>query len=221
MELDHIFVCVQSNAKEAVALSNFGLKEGRRRVHKGQGTENSCFFFQNAYLELLWLRDVSEIQSAVVEPTGLWERCCWRETAACPFGISFRATNNTLDNLPFETWDYYAPFLPEGVSIPIAANSRFQYEPLIFVSPVSVLSPTIPARERPPLEHSCGFQSITAVKITLTTEKSFSTEMTEFQSLGLVEFIRGDRYHMQIEFDCGANSQIQDFAPDLPISFVW
>lgn len=53
LELDHIFVCVKPNAPEAIALNNFGLHEGRRRTHQGQGTVNVCFFFQNAYLELL------------------------------------------------------------------------------------------------------------------------------------------------------------------------
>jgi Glyoxalase-like domain len=220
LELDHIFVCVQPNAPEGIALSNFGLKEGRRRVHKGQGTENSCFFFQNAYLELLWLRDINEIQSSVVQPTGLWQRCCWRETAACPFGISFRLTNNTLADIPFQTWNYYAPFLPEGLFLPIAVNSKFQHEPLIFLSPVSILPSAIADNKRPFLEHNCGFRDITAVKITLPVEK-LSPELSQFEFVSLVEFIKGEKYHMQIEFDCGANSQIYNFAPDLPISFLW
>jgi len=111
LEVDHVFVCVDLQAPEAEFLKAFGFKEGRRYTHQGQGTANVCFFFHNAYLELLWLNDVNEIQSPVVRLTGLWEGCCWKQTQACPFGIALRATIPGSTELPFPTRDYYAPFL--------------------------------------------------------------------------------------------------------------
>jgi hypothetical protein len=50
------------------ALVSFGLF-GIEGIHPGQGTANACFFFENAYLEVLWRHDDSELSSAVVRPT--------------------------------------------------------------------------------------------------------------------------------------------------------
>ena len=44
MEFDHLFICVDSPAKEADALIEFGLTEGSANVHPGQGTANRRFF---------------------------------------------------------------------------------------------------------------------------------------------------------------------------------
>jgi hypothetical protein len=119
LKLDHLFICVQPEAPEAEHIKEFGLIEGRRRPHPGQGTTNVCFFFQNAYLELLWLCNAEESKSPIVRPTGLWERCRWRETQACPFGIAFRRVASDSLELPFSTWNYYAPFLQSGSAIAI------------------------------------------------------------------------------------------------------
>ena len=49
MEVDHIFICVQSGAPEAETLKKFGLTEGSSNKHPGQGTENRRFFFKNSF----------------------------------------------------------------------------------------------------------------------------------------------------------------------------
>ena len=88
-ELDHVFICAPSGRSDVEAFASFGLVplEG---IHPGQGTANACFFFENAYLEILWRHDDRELTSAAVQPTGLWERVRWKETGACPFGIAVR-----------------------------------------------------------------------------------------------------------------------------------
>jgi Glyoxalase-like domain len=218
LELDHIFIGVQSNAPEAQALLDFGLAEGRRRAHPGQGTTNICFFFQNAFLELLWLVDEDEARSPLIAPTGLWERCRWQSTAACPFGIAVRTTHP----LPFNTWDYRPPYLPPDLSIPIAANSAILQEPLLFRSPSNLPPSALPPEQRPPLDHPCGVQVITSVKMTLPTAK-LSPEMKVLQSLGLIELEYGE-YHLQLEMDQGDSASADlsvrhhSFAPELPLS---
>ncbi|MBW4476264.1 MAG: VOC family protein [Tolypothrix brevis GSE-NOS-MK-07-07A] len=220
LELDHIFVCVEPKAPEAEFLKGFGFQEGNRRTHQGQGTANVCFLFHNAYLELLWLSDINEILSSVVRPLGLWERCCWRETEACPFGISLRSDVPDSLELPFATWNYYAPYLPAGASIPIAANSENLSEPLIFISPVSRIPSASPLK-RGLLVNKPGFDEITKLRVTLVGEKNFSAELRKLAELGLVELKRGDRYHLEIEFNQAQEGQIQLFDSTLPISFRW
>jgi hypothetical protein len=219
-ELDHIFVCVEPEAPEAEFIKGFGFQESNRRTHTGQGTANVCFLFHNAYLELLWLRDINEILSSVVRPLGLWERCCWGETQACPFGISLRSDVADSLELPFATWNYYAPYLPENTSFSIAANSENLSEPLIFLSRVSRKISTSPLK-RGLLVNKSGFDEITKLRLTLVGEKIFSAELRKLAELGLVELKRGDRYHLEIEFNQAQSGQIQLFDSTLPISFRW
>ncbi|WP_445635391.1 Glyoxalase-like domain-containing protein [Nostoc sp. DSM 114161] len=221
LELDHIFVCVEPEAPPADLLAAFGLTEGTHRIHQGQGSANVCFFFENAYLELLWLVDINEAQSALVRPTGLWERCRWQETEACPFGISFRRTASDSQEIPFPTWDYYAKYLPPHASIPIATNSDNLSEPLIFISPTTK-KPTDYALERQlPLVHKAGFKEITALQVILPSTQKFSGEVRTLIDLGLVQFSQGDFYQLQIEFDNAKEGKSQDFSSQLPILFRW
>src|SRR4051794_34547033 len=85
LELDHVFVCAPRAREDAAILSSAGLCCGLNRVHPGQGTANANFYFDNAYLELLWLRDESEVRSEAVRPIALWQRLQWLVTGACPF----------------------------------------------------------------------------------------------------------------------------------------
>ena len=221
MEIDHIFLCVKPEAPEAESLKVFGLTEGNRRIHQGQGTANVCFFFHNAYLELLWLNDSNEIQSPVVSFTGLWQRCRWQETKACPFGIALRGATPNLLETPFSTWNYYAPYLPLNAFIPILANSENLSEPLIFISPSSQKPANYPLEKQRPLTHQAGFKEITALRVILPRDKNFSLEVTKLIELGIIEFSHGDNYHLEIEFDGGKEDKLQYFQPILPISIKW
>ncbi|BAZ52332.1 hypothetical protein NIES4103_49920 [Nostoc sp. NIES-4103] len=221
MEIDHIFVCVEPEAPEADLLKDFGLTEGNRRIHQGQGTANVCFFFHNAYLELLWLHDSNEIQSPVVSSTGLWERCRWQKTKVCPFGIALRRVTPNLLEIPFSTWNYYAPYLPSNAFIPILANSENLSEPLIFISPSSQKPANYPLEKQRPLTHQAGFQEVTALRVILPGDNSFSWEVTKLSELGIIKFLHGDFYHLEIEFDRGKEGKLQNFHPTLPILFKW
>ena len=62
MEIDHIFIFSNNSGKEAKNLIEFGLTEGSSRVHKEQGTKNRKFYFENFFLEILWVINEEEIQ---------------------------------------------------------------------------------------------------------------------------------------------------------------
>ena len=221
LELDHLFICVQRDAPEAERLAWFGLLEGRRRKHKGQGTANVCFFFRNAMLELIWVCDEEEVRSPLVRPTRLWERWRWRETACCPFGVCFRPAGESRQPLPFSTWAYKPPYIPEGMSIPIATNSERCHEPLIFVSTPGRRPDRFPEGQRPPLEHAVGYQEITDVRVVLPLRDSLSPELRKIQELGLISVLAGDEYRMEICFDEGKARQEAPFVPELPLTFRW
>ncbi|MEH2395648.1 MAG: hypothetical protein V7K21_29700 [Nostoc sp.] len=221
LELDDIFVCVEPEAPAADMLTAFGLTEGSRRIHRGQGTANVCFLFDNAYLELLWLFDANEIQSPLVRPTGLWSRCRWQEIQACPFGISWRSTASNLQEKPFPTWNYHPAYRTPKASIAIATNSDNLSEPLIFISPATQKPQNYPLERRPPLIHKVGFKEITALQVTLLGVQNFSPEVRMLIDLGLVQFSQGNFYQLQIEFDNAKGSNSQGFGLQLPIVVRW
>lgn len=221
LELDHVFVCVQPQAPEAKVFKTFGLVGGKSRIHHGQGTANHCFFFQNAYIELLWLHDNQEIQSPNVRPLGLWERCNWRQTQACPFGISWRLATPDLKNLPFPTWDYYAPYLPPGASIPIVTKEDNLWEPLVFISRFAQKPSNYLLERQHSLTDHLQLRQITGLRIILPNNQSLSEELTMVIDLGLLEFSRGQDYHLEIEFDHGYKGQLKYFDSILPISIKW
>ena len=49
-----------AGAPEAAALIAAGLTEGSSITHPGQGTANRRFFFENIYVELVWVSDAEE-----------------------------------------------------------------------------------------------------------------------------------------------------------------
>src|SRR5580765_5868731 len=106
-EIDHIFICVEVDAPEAEGLTAFGLTEGKPNTHPGQGTACRRFFFENAYLELLWVHSSADAQAEQTRRTRLWERWSGRRDGACPFGICVRPTlAQQRHELLFATWDY-------------------------------------------------------------------------------------------------------------------
>src|SRR5262245_43773154 len=113
LELDHLFVCCALDAPEADRLVNSGFHEGPSNVHSGQGTSCRRFFFQNAYLEFLWVHDEIEARGELVRQTGLWDRWSQRESVASPFGIGMRfLPHSHSPRLPFASWSYRPPYLP-------------------------------------------------------------------------------------------------------------
>lgn len=137
MQLDHVFCFVDDIETASNALMRLGLEESFRRRHPGQGTANVCFCFENAYLELLAIADRSEACAPAIAATKLWDRSQWRSNGANPFGISFRLTGKS-EAIPFPTWDYRPPYLPDGMSIPVAVASDDLALPFVFRSPGSL-----------------------------------------------------------------------------------
>ena len=86
MELDHIFIFTELPAQVANSLCKFGFTEGTPNTHPGQGTSCRRFFFENAYLEFVWVSREDEIKNPAIAKTKLWERSQYNLTNYCPFG---------------------------------------------------------------------------------------------------------------------------------------
>lgn len=136
-ELDHIFLALDPRSDEGTELVRRGLEPSFRRDHPGQGTQNLCFCFDNAYLELLWTRDKTELQANALTRSKLPERMARAANGACPFGIAIRpvAGQENRPELPFKSWAYRPSYLPQGTAIQVATMSDDARLPFLFHVP--------------------------------------------------------------------------------------
>lgn len=220
-EFDHLFICTFTGADEAADLAAFGLSEGMPNTHPGQGTACRRFFFCNAYLELLWVHDPAEAQSAPIQPTHLWERWTGRGRVACPFGFGFRPVAQQVGSLPFATWEYHPPYLPAPVSFHVGTNADILTEPLLFYVPFAQRPDTYPRAKRPLMEHTSGLREITRVEFISPHSESLSRELQAVAKAELVRHSAGPEYLVELGFDGELKGRTADFRPALPLVFHW
>jgi hypothetical protein len=219
-ELDHIFICTAVGAPEAERLIEFGLAEGSPNTHPGQGTANRRFFFQNAMLELLWVANATEAQSAAGR-TRLWERWTERDQDACPFGFCVRPKIAPAGELPFPAWEYRPRYLPPSVCMHIGTNSDVLSEPML-----AYLGFIQPAERRQQLEREgrgAGgvMREITRTVMQMPGAKRASPELATMARSTSLELCEGQAYLLEIGFDGEKQGKLADFRPLLPLVFRW
>ena len=189
MDIDHIFIFVDS--KEAAdELVDFGLSEGSGNVHKGIGTANRRFFFENFYLEILWVENEEEPKSA--QDIGIWERFNFKETHYSRFGACF--TNTKASDYIFEKAITWKPeFLQNNEHVDILTSKKL---PWIFRFP--------PNRQKnlqdEPKEHKAGLKRLSKALL-LTDTLEFSEELNAVTSTTTVEFKKAETNTLVLEFD--------------------
>lgn len=212
-ELDHVFVTASYGAPEVTSLVNAGFSEGPPNTHPGQGTACRRFFFENAYLELVWLEDVAEASSGVGARTGLRRRAA-PGSGASHIGICLRARKPGV-SLPVETWAYSPPYLPEGMSIPMGHNSSRLEEPLLFFLPEEA-SP-----RRPEEAHPNGSRAMASVRITIPHGREASAELAWLIESNIVRIERAETESLAIEFDGGKGGNSVEIATAVPLRLSW
>lgn len=226
MHLDHIFIFTNEHEKLTDSLKMLGLSEGTPNVHSGQGTACNRFFFQNSYIELVWVRNEVEIKSGAISKARLWERSQYHLTNYCPFGLCIRdrdKTSNAITLIFEEGWRYYSAFLPLGQFANIASNENFSAEPMLFEMPFFTVAPKDYACEKQqPLRHKIGFKEITKISLTLPSNSGpLSPDMKKVLEHGFVKIIDGKDFWVDIEFDNGIKEKFQDFYPLAPLTLKW
>jgi Glyoxalase-like domain len=218
-ELDHVFICTDVGAPEADLLRGFGLTEGPANVHPGQGTANRRFFFRNAMLELLWVHDSVQAQSARTRPTRLWERWRGRRCVASPFGICLRPQHPETTALPFPAWVYEPAYVPAPGVIHVGENSAVITEPMLFY--VTFGRRPDQAGSRYPLAHATGFQEVTALRMQSPQQAPWSAALQAAVHMGTAIWSAGSRYHMDLGFDGETQGKVIDLRPTLPLTLSW
>lgn len=223
LELDHVFICTAVDAPEAEQLIELGWSEGTPNTHPGQGTANRRFFFDNAFLELVWVADAHEAQSALVRRTGLWERWSRRSGGASPFGIGLRPAAKSDGEIPFPTWEYRPPYLPDPLVIHMGENSQVVTEPLVFFLSFARRPDSYPdSAHRQPLKHTAGIHSMTRLMVHGTpTGLESETLRAVAAACPWLQLAPGGEPLMEIVFDGASQGQLADLRPSLPLVLRW
>jgi hypothetical protein len=219
LEIDHVFVACRQGAPELQSLLDLGFTEGAPNVHMGQGTANRRLFFENAFLEFLWLRDAREAAGPVVANTHLGERCTpgsgWN-----PFGLCFRPVAGAPLHLPFQSWAYRPPYLPPELAIPMGMNADRPEEPLVFALPLGRRPDQFPEDKRQPLEHASGARALTRLVLHLPA-REWSDTLRAAAATGLVTLRTSPAFLLEFELDGARQGRTADLRSACPILLRW
>lgn len=203
MTIDHIFIFTQPEGKVANQLVDFGLKEGRSRVHNGQGTTNRKFYFNNFFLEVLWVHDESEILSKNVEATGLWKRA--NATTFSPFGLCL-VNNDASDPLFIKAFKHQPAYFPPKNFIEIINHQSNPSLPWTFRLPFK--GPKNNNNE--PTNHNNGIRTLTRTIFEYVDDdtENFTNHFYTSENL---QFSQSTRNWLRLIFDNKKQGKSRDF----------
>ena len=222
VELDHVFVVVQPGAAaEVAALRSAGLTVASRVAkHPGQGTASQAVFFENAYLELIWV-DSSVAIDAEHTTAARWFRdaAMWRTSGHSPFGLGLRRLPGDTAALPVPVERESAEWLEPGTAYELLRQPGDSLAAEFFVVPASRSVPNWIAsvRESAPelLQHRGGGHEITRVRVYGPAKqhpKAFRVLRPK-----PVEMVRAAKPLLELELDKGVRGERVDLRPVLPL----
>jgi hypothetical protein len=137
MEIDHIFIFTNKPNEAAKELTDSGFTEGSSRSHPGQGTANRKFYFENFFLELLYVTSEEEIKNEKTSSIYLWERSQYQQNNFSPYGLCVKSSAES-DILFGNAVQYQPDYLfPNTAAIEMIPNELHPQLPLTFRRPSS------------------------------------------------------------------------------------
>ncbi len=198
MNIDHIYI-FSTKGKETDELVEFGLTEGSGRTHKGIGTANRRIFFDNFYLEILWVENEKEAKN--VEKIGIWKRSNFKNSQYSRFGLCLKNTKET-DRVFYNSIKWKPDFLPENKFVDILTNERM---PWIFRFPDNRNN-----KLDEPRNHKNGINKLTKAVFNLP-EIDFKSIISEINENPNIEFIQSSENQLILEFDNRKQGKTKQF----------
>lgn len=221
LELDHIYIMVPPRGtREVDALRSAGLVvDTTISRHGGQGTASMAAFFDNAYLELLWVDSATVVDAAHRSELADFRRAAdWRDSGASPFGLGVHFLAGTEADLPIRARRDPAPHLGPNVFYLLLRDPEETSATDIFVVP-----PTAAVTEwlnryrgrRPELfAHPLGVHRITRVLLHGSPANRPRAMDLDVRPMG---FEATPSQYLTVEFDGGVQGRQWDLRPVLPL----
>ena len=220
LELDHLYIVVQPPASHgAEALRRVGIVVDTAITHHdGQGTASMAAFFENAYLELLWIDSTTADSAHLSDLADFRRAASWRDSGASPFGIGLHFLAATSADLPIPTRRDPAPHLgPNMFYLLLRGPEEPQAADMFVLPPPAAVTRWLDRfRGRRPglFTHPLGARRITRVLIRGALANRPRAMDLDLQSLG---FESAPTQYVIVEFDGARHGREWDLRPVLPL----
>lgn len=220
VELDHVFVFAPIDSPEAKvveALQQVGLIVDEQRNEFPEGVIGRYVFFDNAYLELLWLEPNATTEADTRKMAD------WENSGASPFGIGLHRRSDAPEQLPFPSRSQIEEWMPPGTEMRVLTEEDETLAPGLFVVPPIMAAPDFrnelgeAAAEK--LDHPLGARRITGVRM-VTLPEGYPNRTDAFAGTG-IQFERGDQPLIEIKLDEGQYGKSKDLRPVLPLTLSY
>lgn len=226
LEVDHLQIYTGGDLPNIFALQGLGLNNANQIVRReAQGTASTLFFFENAYLEMIWIEDEIAFRHYSAQTRmNLLERSQWRQTGASPFAIGLRPkvsehfhSDSSMDDHKFSAESGY-----RETKINFSAENLVAIqEPICFTIPhyIALTNWLDSSNENHQqfITHPLGVKRLTGVKIKINTHLALTNAVSLLEDDGIITIERGISPLLELTFDENANDKVVDFRPIIPI----
>ena len=115
-----------------------------------------------------------------------------------------------------DTWQYEAPFLPPGATLPIVTPRYAVDGPLIFLIPG-----TLPMRRRSPGEHRGQRRTVTGITVSGPRVLPLPSTLRQRCTLATLSLRSAAEHCLELQWDNGSAGESCDLRPTLPLVFRW
>ena len=213
LQIDHIFVCLET-APDINFLKNLGLIcSDNTTYHPQQGTASSLIFFENTYIEFIWVDDetMAEIY-AMHSGIDFIARSYSLEKTASPFGIALHQKPDVIHQyrnslkINHKTSEQFINF----------ANSNLvaQAEPLCFMIPESIsfsniFNPQFEAHQKL-INHPLEIKKLTNTKIAMRKIGKLTNPISMLDRDGIIEIEQNSSPLLELTFDYSVQGESID-----------
>ncbi|MEM7716232.1 MAG: hypothetical protein AAF349_22110 [Cyanobacteria bacterium P01_A01_bin.68] len=221
LQIDHIFVCLET-APDINFLEDLGLIcSDNITYHPQQGTASSLIFFENTYIEFIWVEDetMAEIY-AMHSGIDFIARSYSLEKTASPFGVALHQKPDVIHQyhnslkINHKVSEQFINF----------ANSNLvaQAEPLCFMIPESIsfsniFNPQLDAHQKL-INHPLGIKRLTNTKIAMRQIRNLTNPISMLDRDGIIEIEQDCSPLLELTFDHSIRGKNIDLRViDIPI----
>lgn len=206
LEVDHIFICIE-DAPKVEFFQQAGLIFASPPMHQVErGTASQILFFENFYLEFIWVEDEVAAEIYAVR-TGIdfLARSHWQQTQISPFGIALHQQSRATSWLEEDEFGREQPEKTELLLSFSSDNLITQTEPLCFLIPDAIALPTLlknfPNFQKQFVSHPLGLRKITGIDATVTHTYPLTQPLALLVENGVVQVEQGISPCLQLTFD--------------------
>ncbi|MGF1498747.1 MAG: VOC family protein [Elainellaceae cyanobacterium] len=223
LEVDHVVFYASRDATGCLLAERLYLLCSDRLIpHPSQGTASNLIFFENAYLEVVQVKDpILAAQYKNQAGVDLISRSRWYETLASPFGIALRSKLRNKTSPHLLEADGYQPGPADTSVFFDPDNLSTAHEPICFLVPSAAALSTLldlssKAHQRL-VAHPLGVRRITKIEITIPRLGQWSQVLHLIAYQELVTFKQGLLPLLELTFDDGHRNCTIDVRPNFPI----